>query len=99
LFIVDLFGKYVPGLCSGLSIAVEDLGKPISEKTYPILTTLIDRGIRGLAQMATEKAGFRPQQDFYMNKCDLCTEVRTFLVQIRYDKSQELTPTAFYSIG
>jgi hypothetical protein len=95
-FHIDLFGNYIPGLCSGLSIAVEDLGKPLSDETYPVLTTLGRHGIRGLVKMAAEACGFSPQKDLYINKCDLCTEVRTFMVQNGYRGSEELKPEEFY---
>jgi hypothetical protein len=95
-FHVDLFGNYIPGLCSGLSIRIEDLGKPLSDETYPILTTLLRCGIRGLVNMAQDVVGFRPQKQFYINKCDLCTEVRTTMVQNTYAGSQELSLAEFY---
>jgi len=95
-FHIDLFGNYIPGLCSGLSIAVEDLGKPLSDETYPVLTTLGRHGIRGLVKMAAEACGYSPQKDLYINKCDLCTEVRTFMVQTGYRGSEELKPDDFY---
>ena len=96
-FHIDLFGNYIPGLCSGLSISVEDLAKPLSAETYPILICLYRFGIRGLIKMAEDIAEFRPQKNLYINKCDLCTEVRSFLVQNDYLGSEELNPAEFYS--
>jgi hypothetical protein len=98
-FHIDLFGNYIPGLCSGLSISMEDLGKPLSPETYPILTSLYHYGIRGLVKMAEDSVGFRPQKNLYINKCDLCTEARTFLVQNDYHGSKELNPAEFYDKG
>ena len=95
-FHIDLFGNYIPGLCSGLSIAIEDLGKPLSDEAYPIITTLCRHGIRRLVKMAEDTVGYIPQKDLYINKCDLCTEVRTFLVQNHYSDSKELKPEEFY---
>ena len=95
-FHMDLFGSYIPGLCSGLAIAIEDLGQPLSEETYPTLTTLGRDGIRGLVKMAEDTADFVPFKEHYINKCDLCTEVRTFLVQNGYKGSEELQPDEFY---
>jgi len=95
-FHMDLFGNYIPGLCSGLAIAVEDLGQPLAEESYPILTTLGRHGIRGLIKMAEDAIGYTPQKDHYINKCDLCTEVRTCLVHNGFIGSDELSPEEFY---
>ena len=95
-FHIDLFGNYIPGLCSGLAIASEDLGQPLSDESYPILTTLCRHGIRGLVKMAETSIGYRPQKNRFINKCDLCTEVRTFMVQNGYKGSDELKPAEFY---
>ena len=95
-FHIDLFGNYIPGLCSGLSIAIEDLGKPLSDETYPVLTALCRHGTRGLVKMAEAAIGYKSQKDFYINKCDLCTEVRFCLVQNGYGESKELQPQEFY---
>ena len=46
-FHIDLFGNYIPGLCTGLSISTSDLDKPLSENKYPVVTTLVRSGIRG----------------------------------------------------
>jgi len=96
-FHIDLFGNYIPGLCSGLAISIKDLGKPLSGETYPIVTTLGRHGIRGLVKMAGDTAAYFPQKDLYINKCDLCTEARTFMVQNDYSGSDELGPVEFYS--
>jgi hypothetical protein len=95
-FHIDLFGNHIPGLCSGLAIAIEDLGRPLSDETYPLLTTLGRHGIRGLVKTAEESVGYSPQKDRYINKCDLCTEVRTYMVQNDYRDSNELKPEEFY---
>lgn len=95
-FHLDLFGNYIPGLCSGLSIKREDLGKPLSAKNYPILTTLFDHGIRGIFKMAQKMFDYAPAKDSYINKCDLCTEIRTLFVKNDFDRPAELHPKEFY---
>jgi hypothetical protein len=96
-FHLDLFGNYIPGLCSGLAIALDDLGKPLAEDKYPLLSILNAKGIRGLLDFAAREYAFKPRQIGYINKCDLCTEIRFFLVQEGYDSSEELCPGEFYS--
>jgi Radical SAM superfamily len=96
-FHLDLFGNYIPGLCAGLAIARDDLGKPLAEDKYPLLNILNAKGIRGLLDFAAREYAFKPRQIGYINKCDLCTEIRFFLVQEGYDSSEELCPGEFYS--
>jgi hypothetical protein len=95
-FHLDLFGSYIPGLCSGLSIKREDLGKTLPEERYPVLTTLFHNGIRGIFKMAEVEFGYTPAKNCYINKCDLCTEIRTFFAQKDFGGPAELNPKEFY---
>jgi len=96
-FHIDLYGNYIPGLCSGLAIKTTDLGNSLSPQRYPVIMTLAGSGIRGLFQLAEKKAGFMPKQSAYLNKCDLCTEIRSFLATGGHDVFGELAPTEFYT--
>lgn len=95
-FHIDLFGNYIPGLCSGLSISVQDLGRPLSENRYPVITTLCRSGIQGIYKLAQEELAYSPSRTGYINKCDLCTEIRTFFVKNDFGGSPELNPREFY---
>ena len=95
-FHLDLFGNYIPGLCAGLSIKREDLGKPLRTKKYPVLTTLFEKGIRGVFNQAQDAFDYSPASAGYINKCDLCTEIRTFLVHHNFGSPAELNPKEFY---
>ena len=95
-FHLDLFGNYIPGLCAGLSIARDDLGNPLPEEKYPVLTALFHEGIRGFFKMAQETFNYSPAKESYINKCDLCTEIRTFWMQNDPGGTADLNPKEFY---
>jgi organic radical activating enzyme len=94
-FHVDLFGNYIPGLCSGISIPIDDLGRPISEKTYPFLAVLYESGISGFRDLASEKYGFKGMES-YISKCHLCMDIRRYLVIEKNIKAREFQPRDFY---
>jgi len=93
-FHLDLFGNYIPGLCSGLAIRRDDLGTPITAEKYPLLARLYESGINGLFEVAREQ-GFEPA-GAYLSKCHLCLDIRRYLVLDRKLKFPELTPLGFY---
>ncbi len=94
-FHLDLYGNYIPALCSGLAVFRDDLGKDITEEKYPILHTLFQRGIAGLYEMVSEEYDFQPK-DRYLSKCHLCTEIRRFLVVLCGADFKDLQPKGFY---
>lgn len=95
-FHIDLYGGYVPGLCAGLAVAMEDLGRPLPAGKYPLIDVLAAAGLRGLYALARDRHGFTPRQDTYLNPCDLCTEIRRFLFQRKKKAFAELAPDGFY---
>ena len=94
-FHLDLYGNYIPGLCSGLAVAAEDLGEPVDPDRYPFLALLLARGPQALLETARDQYGFRPA-DAYVNSCELCQEIRTYLVIDAEVDSPDLAPTGFY---
>lgn len=93
-FHIDLYGNYVPGLCSGLSINAEDLGKSLSVKDYPILNALFKGGVRQLYETMVKDTGFKPDPQ-YVSKCHLCFHMRKHMSD-RNAENHELQPEEFY---
>jgi hypothetical protein len=95
-FHIDLYGNYIPGLCSGLAIAIEDPGKPLPPGKYPLLDCLAATGIGGFFELAGQAYGFQPRAGGYLNHCDLCTDIRSYLVRVGEGRFPELAPEGFY---
>ncbi|MCF8336095.1 MAG: radical SAM protein [Bacteroidales bacterium] len=94
-FHIDLYGNYIPGLCSGLAIDMEDLGAPLNEAQYPFISMLYNGGIEALFHHARNEYGFAPQEA-YLNKCHLCDDIRLFMVREKQLDSPELKPGGYY---
>lgn len=94
-FHVDLFGNYVPGLCTGLSCYHRDVGTPLDKNQYPFLVILMTEGIGGLYQAAAETYGFEAAPA-YVSKCELCYDIRRFLVAEKGVGSPDLQPVQYY---
>jgi len=94
-FHIDLYGNYVPGLCAGLAIRMQDLGEPLDPERYRLLVLLHERGIEGLYELASREHGFQPRERGYIAKCDLCDHIRRHLAG-RGLYADELQPAGFY---
>ncbi len=94
-FHMDLFGNYIPGLCSGLSIKAEDLGQALDKDKYPVLSMLYSKGVNALLEFAKDRFNFK-EEEKYLNKCHLCLEIRRFLTANGMQESIELQPKQFY---
>jgi hypothetical protein len=78
---------------------MENLGRPLSAGKYPLLDVLTDTGIRGLYDFACQSFGYTSSGTTFLNHCDLCTHIRTFLIQQKKEKFLELAPGGFYTAG
>lgn len=94
-FHFDLFGNYVPGLCSGITIDYRDVGAPLAEADYPFITILYNRGAAGLYETAQKEHGFKARP-YYISKCELCFDIRRFLVLEKKIGTREFGPEHFY---
>ena len=95
-FHIDLYGKYIPGLCTGLALDLDDLAEPTDRQRYPLLSLLCSKGINALFEEAVQRYGFMPRQA-YITKCDLCQHIRSFLVIDKGLRTRELQPIEFYT--
>lgn len=95
LFHFDLFGNYIPSLCSGLAIEAADIGKELDEMKYQFISILFKRGVGGLLEMASDDYGFHPGGQ-YLSKYHLCTEIRNFSISDLKHETFKLNPVEFY---
>lgn len=94
-FHIDLYGNFIPQSCPGLSVHFRDLNGSIEAKKYPVINELATTGIRGLYNLAVNCYGFVPEEK-YTGKCDLCHDIRKYLVIDMGIDSPELQPRGHY---
>jgi hypothetical protein len=63
---------------------------------YPVITTLFTSGIKGIYDLAHKAVAYTPARSGYINKCDLCTEIRTVMVDNNFGGVSEFNPREFY---
>jgi len=94
-FHVDLYGNFIPQSCPGLSVNLRELYQGADPDKYPVLYSLESVGIRGLVELAVEKYGYKPK-DEYAGKCDLCYDIRRYLVLELGLELPDLQPAGHY---
>ena len=94
-FHIDLYGNYLPGLCSGLAIRHDHLGRELDPEGYQFIDALYRNGVAGLLELAGAVYGYVPDGVF-VNKCHLCLDIRRYLVLTVGLDSPELAPRSFY---
>jgi len=95
----DNYGNFIPGYCGGISLGSwrnldELIIKGINLENFPILSFLISGDFSGLFQFAN-KFDYQESKMGYISKCDLCLDMRKYLVSQKNFK--ELSPKEFYS--
>ena len=95
-FHVDFLGRYIPPGCTGMGILFEDLGKDLDPVSYPVLSRLYAQGLGGLLSYA-QGLGYRLASEGYVSKCELCFDIRKFLISSDRQGHPDLTPERFYS--
>ncbi|MBW2458617.1 MAG: radical SAM protein [Deltaproteobacteria bacterium] len=91
-FHVDGEGQYVPGLCPGLVVPLDQLPGRVDLDAFPLLRQLWEGELEQVVDRAVGD-GFTPD-DGYSSACDLCTHVRVFLYP--GGRYAELGPAGFY---
>ncbi|HHU77944.1 MAG TPA: radical SAM protein [Clostridiales bacterium] len=94
-FHVDLYGNYIPQSCSGLSIKLNELIHGADPNKYPVFYRLEHYGIKGLAEYAVKEYGYKPESE-YAGKCDLCQDIRSWLVLELGLNLPDLQPADYY---
>jgi hypothetical protein len=94
-FHVDLYGNFVPPACSGISLDLRDAVAGADPEKYPVYRALVSSGIKGLYEYAAEYFGYTPKES-YKGKCDLCYDIRSYLVLRKNLNLPDLQPTGHY---
>jgi len=78
-FHVDLYGNFIPQSCPGFSISLRELVHGADPRKYRIIDRLESAGISGFAELAIKEYGYKPKEE-YAGRCDLCYDMRNYLV-------------------
>lgn len=94
----DNYGHFMPGYCGGISLGRwQNLDRLIKEgidlDEHPVMRFLIVEDVQGLFHFAKD-FGYQESREGYVSKCDLCLDVRKYLVS--KEDFEELNPRAFY---
>ncbi len=94
----DNYDNFMPGFCGGVSLGSwRELGTLVEEGVeldeHPVLRYLVAEAMRGLLDFARD-FGYQERSVGYLSRCDLCLDIRMFLVS-RGDFA-ELRPREFY---
>jgi len=94
-FHVDFLGRYIPPGCTGMGILIEDVGKKLDPEKYPVVSRLFEGGVGALLEYA-EETGYVPDSEGYVSKCELCFDIRKYLITRDRQAYPDLTPDRFY---
>jgi len=94
-FHVDLYGNFIPQSCPGFSIKLSELLDGADPNKYPIFHRLESIGIKGLTEFAVKEYGYTPKPE-YAGECDLCYDIRSYLVLEKGLDLPDLQPAGHY---
>ena len=79
-FHVDMYSRYIPPGCTGITIPLNEAVNGIPEGKYPVFDALLGGGSATLLKHAT-KLGFTPNPQGYSSGCNLCFHIRYWLCE------------------
>jgi hypothetical protein len=96
----DPYGNYMPNMCGGISLGdTADLPAFLAgfdPHRLELVSVLINEGPYGLACLAEERFGWKPDPGGYAAKCHLCVAVRRHLARNAEGQFPELSPRQYY---
>ena len=96
-FHLDLNGNFIPPGCVGITVDHNDLGKELSQENYPHFLALRQGGVGELLKLAQEK-GYSERPAGYASKCDLCGNIRHFLLNLGLnERVKDIGPADYYT--
>jgi len=78
-FHVDLYGRYIPPGCTGITIPLNEAVRGIPDGKYPAFEALLSGGVAGLLQYA-QALGFDADKEC-PSRCALCFNIRRWLCE------------------
>jgi len=78
-FHADLYGSFIPQSCPGFSIPLRELVHGADPDKYRVFKSLETSGIRDFVELAIKEYEYKPKAE-YAGKCDLCYDIRSYLV-------------------
>ena len=95
----DLYGKFIPGFCGGISLGswrdIPNLEDEVNGGTMPpLIKILVKKGPFGLYELAAREYGYQSLPEGYAGKCHFCVDLRRHL--LKKGGFDELSPIQFY---
>lgn len=94
-FHIDLYGNFIPQSCPGFSLDLEELTEGADPEKYKIFSELSLYGIHSMLDVAISNYGYKPKSE-YAGKCDLCYDIRRYLVLEKEVNLPDLQPRGHY---
>jgi hypothetical protein len=94
-FHADYLNRYIAPGCTGMGILTDDLEKQWDKENYPVMARLLENGTAELLTYTRSK-GYEENPEGYVSKCDVCFQIRKFLITSEPGAYPDLSPPAYY---